>query len=94
MVKDGPMKGERAPVDIYSALHPKLVGEDEHASLFETWAQVSTKSLLALLGRAGEPDNACKRSLKNLSGQVIVDSTIEMDWRSIVNDSGHSTLLL
>ena len=85
---------EMTPVDIYSALYPNLVNEDKRASLFETWVKVSTKCLLNLVGTAEEGDTGCKRSLKNLSSQVVVDNVIEMDWRSIANNLGYNTLLL
>lgn len=94
-VKDKPIDGKTTPVDIYSALYPNLVSEDERATVFDIWARVSTKCLLNLVQKAGEGDTtACKRSLKNLASHVVVDSVIEMDWRSIANDLGQSTLLL
>lgn len=93
-VKDRPTNVKMTPVDVYSALYPNLISEDERASVFDTWARVSTKCLLSLVQRAGEVDGACKRSLKNLASHLAVDSAIELDWRSIAEDLGPSNLLL
>lgn len=93
-VKDRPTNVKMTPVDVYSALYPNLISEDERASVFDTWARVSTKCLLGLVQRAGEVDGACKRSLKNIASHLAVDSAIELDWRSIAEDLGPSNLLL
>lgn len=92
--EEKPVNDGMASVDIYSALYLDSTGKDERASLFETWAKISTKSLLNLVGKGGEGDTVCERSMKLLSGQIVVDRVIEMDWRAIANDLGHQTLLL
>ena len=93
-VEDGEKNRKMTPVITYSVLYPILTGKDERASLFDIWAKISTKSLLSLVGRMGSEENVSERSLKNLTGHVVVNSVIEMDWRSIADDLGYGSMIL
>ena len=93
-VENGQRSPKMTPVDIYSVLYRKLVGGDERASLFDIWAKVSAKSLLGLVRRVGNEGTLSGRSLKKISDHVVVDAVIEMDWRSIADDLGYSSVLL
>ena len=91
--KDKPVRSMMTPPDIYSVLRPNLFGEDERSSMFEIWARITTRCLLNLIKSAGDGETASKHCLKHLSDLIIVDSVIEMDWRTLAQDLGHNELL-